>query len=425
MQIYIVLGVTLFMMVMFVWQKFPFGVTTMTCVVMLALTGVIDVETAFGGFGDEIIILVAPMMVLGAMLGKTSLVSRIRFSLHKMQGKQGSLLVMVLFFFTAVLVQFIPATAALAIMVVFVTQIPSDGEVTPSRVILPMLGVASVYKVRMPIGSGATLFALINAMYAGIITDTRYHLTMMEPIVFCLIPMIMVSAFCIFGWRLMPKNEGSVSATAVEGRIKESSMDPKKEKIVYAVFVAVMIVLITDFLGIRYLAPAIGVLVLLYSKVLNAREASQLMTSDMIWMMAGVLVVADALGISGTSELIGNWLLNVIGENPSSFSVMLLFSAVTIIMTNFLSNVGTQAVLVPIAASLALAGGWDPRGLVLIAGIANMADVALPSGSGEAAVAFAAGGYNPARVLKFTIPYMAVSILAYAISAQLLYPLYG
>ena len=148
------------------------------------------------------------------------------------------------------------------------------------------------------------------------------------------------------------------------------------------------------------------------------------MTSDMVWMIAGVLVVADALGQSGAGDAIGNLVLDILGNHPGSFTVMLVFSAATVIMTTFISNMATQTVLIPIAASVALAGGWDPRGLVLIIGTANMFAVGFPSGSGEAAVAFAAGGYNPIKVLKFTVPYMILSIVTCALTAEFMYPLY-
>ena len=167
-----------------------------------------------------------------------------------------------------------------------------------------------------------------------------------------------------------------------------------------------------------------GVLALLYGGVMKPDEAVKAMTVDMIWMIAGVLVVADALGSSGAGDLIGNAVLAILGENPSSMMVMFVFSAATIVMTTFLSNTATQAVLIPIAASICLAGGWDPRGVVLIIGTANMFALGFPSGSGEAAVAFAAGGYNPVKVLKFTVPYMLLAIITCALTAQFMYPLY-
>ena len=77
MEMYIVLAVTLFMMIMFIWHKVPFGVTTMTCCIILAAAGIFDVKTAFSGFGNQIVVLIAPMLALSAVLGKTSLVAKI------------------------------------------------------------------------------------------------------------------------------------------------------------------------------------------------------------------------------------------------------------------------------------------------------------------------------------------------------------
>ncbi len=425
-QLYIVLAVTAFMMIMFVWHKVPFGVTTMTCCAILVITGVMDIQSAFSGFSNKIIIMLAPMMALSAVLTKTNLVFKIHNVMMRLKSGHGILLVMALFSITILFSQFLPSTAIIAIMVVFLTTLGDSGEITPNRMILPLLGVAEAWKFRLPIGSGATMFAGMNALYEGIVPDVNYQLTMFDPFIFSILPIIVLTLFCLFGWRLMP-SDSKVDQSAVKEEVKKSALTHKQETIVYVVFAAAMLVMILNkWTGnLMYLAPAVAVLILIYTGIITVPEAVRGMTIDMIWMIAGVLTVADALGKSGAGELIGNVLLRVLGENPGSFTVMLLFSVVTIVMTNFLSNAATQAILIPIAASLSLVGGWDPRGIVLIAGISNMFAIGFPSGSGEAAVAFAAGGYNPVKVLKFTLPYVILAILSCAISANLLYPIYG
>ena len=45
MEMYIVLAITLFMMISFIWHKVPFGVTTMTCCLLLAMTGIMDIQS--------------------------------------------------------------------------------------------------------------------------------------------------------------------------------------------------------------------------------------------------------------------------------------------------------------------------------------------------------------------------------------------
>ena len=425
MEMYIVLAVTLFMMVMFIWHKFPFGVTAMTCCAVLAATGVIGLQDAFNGFGNKIVVLIAPMLALSAVLTKTSLVARISTMMNAMKGKRGILLILMFYVIGAIFAQFIPSTAVITIMVVFLMTLGNTGDITAKRLLLPLLGILCAWKFRFPIGMGAATFATLNGLYEGIYPDPQYAITMMDPFIYAIPSMIVLTLYCVFAWKLMPKEEG-LNEKALKEAKKTETLSHGQEMYVYAVFIIVMVLMILNkWTGnLLYLAPAFGVLALIYGKVLRVDEAVKAMTSDMVWMIAGVLVVADALGKSGAGDAIGTLVLDLLGGHPSSMMVMLVFSAATVIMTTFLSNMATQTVLIPIAASVALAGGWDPRGVVLIIGTANMFALGFPSGSGEAAVAFAAGGYNPVEVLKFTVPYMILAIISSAVTAQIMYPLY-
>ena len=425
MEMYIVLAVTLFMMVMFIWHKFPFGVTAMTCCAVLAATGVIGLQDAFNGFGNKIVVLIAPMLALSAVLTKTSLVARISTMMNAMKGKRGILLILMFYVIGAIFAQFIPSTAGITIMVVFLMTLGNTGDITAKRLLLPLLGILCAWKFRFPIGMGAATFATLNGLYEGIYPDPQYAITMMDPFIYAIPSMIVLTLYCVFAWKLMPKEEG-LNEKALKEAKKTETLSHGQEMYVYAVFIIVMVLMILNkWTGnLLYLAPAFGVLALIYGKVLRVDEAVKAMTSDMVWMIAGVLVVADALGKSGAGDAIGTLVLDLLGGHPSSMMVMLVFSAATVIMTTFLSNMATQTVLIPIAASVALAGGWDPRGVVLIIGTANMFALGFPSGSGEAAVAFAAGGYNPVKVLKFTVPYMILAIISCAVTAQIMYPLY-
>ncbi len=422
----IVLLVTLFMMVMFIWHKVPFGVTAMTCCLILAATGVVDLKSAFIGFGNKTVVLIAPILALSSVLTKTALVDKISGTLNMVQGKSGMMLIIAFYAVAALFSQFVPSTAALAILVVFLTTLNKSGEITANRLLLPLLGVMVAWKFRLPIGLGATTFATLNGFYEGIVGEgnPQYMIGLLDPLKFALIPIIVLTTYCLFAWKLMPKDQEVDTTKLKKGAVVEK-LPQAKQMIVYIVFTLVMLCLIFNQItkNWMYLAPAAGVIILIFTGCIDAKDASKDMTQDMIWMLAGVLIVADAIGASGAGEVIGQFILNIIGQNPSQFKVMLIFSAATVIMTTFISNMGTQSVLIPIAASVALAAGWDPRGLVLIIGTANYFAVGFPSGSGECAVAFAAGEYNPAKVLKFTLPYMILAILSCAVSATLFYPL--
>ena len=122
----ITLLVMIFMIVSFVIQKWSYGLTAMTCVVVLTLAGVIDVQTAFSGFSNTTTVLIATMIVIAGQLSRTSLISRIRSLMAKAQNKGGFLLILLICAFTALLTQLMGMTAVMAIMLLFVQTLKDD-----------------------------------------------------------------------------------------------------------------------------------------------------------------------------------------------------------------------------------------------------------------------------------------------------------
>ena len=426
MQIYLTLGILAFMIVMFLWQKFPMGLTTMTCCALLAAFGILTPAEAFGGFTNNSIILVAPMMALSSAITKTSVVPRIRRKVDDLGSKTGMVLVIFFFLVTIAFVQFIPATATFSILIVFLTTLSASGEVTPSRLLMPMLGISCAWKGYIPIGMGATTFATVNARYTNIITNPDYALQMLDKFKVAAIPVICLTIWCLVGWKLLPKH-GTVSAKGLKDVKETEVLPPFQEKLVFIVFAAVMAVLVLNkWTGsLMYIAPAIGVLILIYGGSLTVPEVTKAITADMIFLIAGVLGVATAMSKTGAGELIGNAILGVLGSHPSSLFVMFLFAAVTILMTTIMSNNATQNILYTVAATVALAGNWDPRGIMLIIAIGNIISLGFPSGAAETALIYAAGDYSVKDVWKFTVPYILIAIVTIAISANMFFPIYG
>lgn len=425
-QLGFTIALTIFMAVSFIVHKWPFGLTTMTCCVLLVISGILDIPTAFSGFGNKIVVLIAPMLVMGTALTKTSLVSRVQVKLNALQKKRGMALLLGFYAAAVVFVQFIPTTATIAIFVTFLATLDDEGEITPGRILLPLLALMEAWKFKIPIGLGATTFAQINAYAEGIITDENHLVSMMDPFIVTLIPTIALTIYCIFCWKLMPKDH-KIGTESVKAKDYTSKLTKGQEYLTYIVFVCVMAVMVLNkWTGnYLYIAPAAGVLVLIYGGVISVKEAVHDMTCDMIWMIAGVLVMASALSSTGVADLIGNGIISILGEQPNSFLVMLLFTGVTIFMTAFISNSACVSVLIPLAASVCAAGGWDPRGIMIAVQLASVEVVAFPSGSGEAAVCYAAGNYNPAKVLKFTLPYTLIAWFTIALSANIFFPIYG
>ena len=425
MDLYITLAVTIGMMAMFIWGKYAYGLITMTCCVILAATGVLPLSGAFSGFCNQIVVLIAPTLALSEALKRTSLIGSFGTLLDRMKGTHGTLLILAFYAVGIIMAQFIPTTGSIAILIIFLATLGNTGDITTKRIMMPLLGVMVAWKFRTPIGLGATTFAMVNGFAGNILTENNLpQLDLLDPFLYAIIPSICLTIYCIFFWKLMPKDDSAIDDSKLKKQAQIELLPMNKQYIVYGVFVVVVVLMLFNFFNLRYLAPAMGAIVLIFTGCLKVPEAVKSMTCDMIWMIAGVLAVADALSASGASELIGSALQAGLAHVTNPYLICLIFSAVTVIMTTFLSNTATQAVLIPIAASICAAAGWDPRGLLFIIGTCNYFAIGFPSGSGEAAVTFAAAGYNPVKILKFTGPYLLIAIISCGLMAQFMYPLY-
>ena len=424
MQMYIVLGLLVFMIAMFFTHKVPYGVTTMTCCVMLALTGVFDISTAFSGLANKTTILIACMFTVAYAFGKTSLINKVRNSMERIKGKSGLGFIVFLFLVTIVLSQLMGRTAIVSIVALFLVSLDDKDEICASRMIFAAFAVMAAWSLKFPVGLGATMSPTANAYYEGIISNPALMLLPGDFIKVSFIPATALTIYALFAWKSIPRHE--VNTSDVKEVKETAAISRRDEIIINIVFIGVLLGFIfgAKIGSLMYVIPAAGVLVLLYTKTLTAKETVDSLTGDMVWMIAGVLVMSDAIGRSGVGDMIGNGLLVLLGDKPSGIFVLFVFAVTAIVMTTFMSNTGTAAVLTPIAASLSMVAGMDPRGIVLIINIASIMAIAFPSGSAECALAFAIGQHEPGKLLKFTLPYLLIAVVTLVISASIFFPVY-
>lgn len=344
--------------------------------------------------------------------------------MEKIKGKSGIAFIIFLFLVTIVLAQLMGRTAIISIIALFLVSLDDNDEICASRMIFAAFSVMAAWSLKFPVGLGATMSATANAYYEGIINNPDLMLLPGDFLKVAFLPATALTVYALFAWKLIPQH-GVNTASVKEVKASEG-ISRRDELIINTVFIVVLIGFLfgAKIESLMYVIPAAGVLVLIYTKVLSTKEAVNSLTGDMVWMIAGVLVMSDAIGKSGVGDMIGNSLLNLLGEHPSGIVVLLVFAVTTIVMTTFMSNTGTSAVLTPIAASLSMVAGMDPRGIVLIINIASIMAIAFPSGSAECALAFAIGQHEPGKLLKYTVPYLLIAVITLVISANIFFPVY-
>ncbi len=426
-KLLITLAVLAYMVVAFLLHKHSYGLTAMTCLAALVLGGVIDIGTAFAGFSSTTTILIVTMMVLSGALNKTSMVAKIREKMSVIQGKNGVVLLALIFIFTAALTQMMGMTAVMSIMLLIITTLDDGQELSHSRMIFLCAAVNAAWFGRIPIGMGTALPMQTNAMYQGLVEGhDEYLLGLFDLLKIGIIPTICLTIYCLFAWKLIPKHEIDAGAFSAGPVREQEKISPFHEKMILGVFFAVLIAFFfSNKLGnLMYVIPVIGCLILLYTKAITARDVGAVMGNDMVFMCAGVLGISSAMSSSGAGNFIGNSILSLLGGNPSSLKVIAVFAIATTVMTTFLSNYGTMAVMIPIACSTALAGGMNPKAVVLVVNCASCLAIAFPTGCAAATIAYAVGNHNPVKMLKFTLPYIAIGLVSLIVSASIFFPVY-
>lgn len=431
MDLYIVLAIMAFMVVGFLLNKWPFGLTTMTCCVLLALTGVFSISEAFAGFANKTLVLLVGMFGMVSAFQKTSVVDKIQAQMLRLKGKSGMALVIGLYVVVIALACFMPTTANMVVMLMFLVALGDSGEVTPTRMTIPLLAMIAIWGSKLPLGMGAASHLNLNARYEGMLPEGSEGMLLDLATRFkvMIVPCIILTIYCLIAWKWLPNKAFDASKLeGKNGKKKEKTALPQwQENLILGLFLVVMVSLlfgskIGDYM---YLVPVTCLLIITFSGCMSVKETVSAITIDSVWMIAGVLVVADALGKSGAGDVLGNAILKLLGGNPSGILVMFVFAIVTIVMTTFMSNSATSNVLIPVAASVAIAAGWDPRGLVLIVSFCSGCAIAFPSGSPACGIAYASTGYKLSETFKFTIPFIILAVVSIVFSANFFCPIYG
>ena len=117
---------------------------------------------------------------------------------------------------------------------------------------------------------------------------------------------------------------------------------------------------------LAYIFPAVSVLILYFTKTMTLPDIKKSLTGTIVFMVAGVLIMSDAMAKTGLGDVVGELILTLIGKTASPYFALFVFGVSAIAMTTFMSNFGSLAVLTPLAVSTAISAGWNPLPFVLI-----------------------------------------------------------
>ncbi len=169
-------------------------------------------------------------------------------------------------------------------------------------------------------------------------------------------------------------------------------------------------------LSVCLLTGALGMIV---TKVMSVDEAYKSVDWMTVFLLAGLIPLGLAFQKTGTAEYIATTIMNMIGDVP-----VIVFLAVVGIMTSFftlvVSNVGATVLLVPLAMTMAVKAGADPRLTALVVALSASNTFILPTHQVNALV-MRPGGY---KTIDYTKAGAGMTILFLVVMLTMLYLFY-
>ncbi len=169
-------------------------------------------------------------------------------------------------------------------------------------------------------------------------------------------------------------------------------------------------------------ASLIAALVLILTGCVTVDEAYEAIDLKTLVLMAGMLPMSTALEKVGVIELAAGGLIDVLGQGGPVLVLAGIF-ALTMLLSQLLSNTATAVLLAPLALATAQGLGVQPQAfLVAVALSASMA-FGTPLASPVNTLVMSAGNYKFMDYVRVGFPLLLLTLLVSVILLPILYPM--
>ena len=418
-QITITLLFLLFAIVMFMWEKIPLGLTSMIVCVGLVVTGGLEWQTAFAGFIDSNVILFVAMFIVGGALFETGMANKIGGIVTHFAKTERQLIVAIMVI-VGVMSGFLSNTGTAAILISVVIGIAAKSGYSRSRLLMPLVFAAAMGGNLTLIGAPGNMIAQSGMEGIGLKFGFFDYAKVGVPIL-----IVGIIYFAFIGYKFLPNKEGSDEGIFDES--KDFSHVPKWKQYLSLVILLLTLVgmIFEEQLGIKLcVIGCMGALALMITGVISEKDALASIDLKTIFLFGGTLSLAAALEQTGAGELIAEKVIGMLGDNPSPYVLTFVIFMLCCVMTNFMSNTATTALMVPIGISIAQGMGADPSAVLMACVIGGSCAYATPIGMPANTMVVTAGGYTFKDYAKAGVPMILVATVVSMILLPIFYPFF-
>ena len=408
-----------FAIVMFVMEKLPLGVTSMIVCIGLVVTGVLDVGTAFAGFIDSNVILFVAMFIVGGALFETGMANKIG-SLVTRFAKTERMLIVAIMVIVGVMSGVLSNTGTAAVLIPVVVGIAAKSGYRRSRFLMPLVFAAAMGGNLSLIGAPGNMIAQIALEKIGLKLGFFEYAIVGLPIL-----IVGILFYATVGYKLLPNREPQDQEDFYTEKDFNQVPAWKQWTSLVILVMTLLAMIFEDQIGIKLcISGGIGALLLILTGVISEKEALKSIDLKTIFLFGGTLSLAAALEETGAGAMIADKVIGALGASPSPYMLTFVVFLLCCIMTNFMSNTATTALMVPICLSIAQGMGADPRAVLMACVIGGSCAYATPIGMPANTMVVGIGGYRFMDYVKAGLPLIFIATIVSMIILPAAFPFF-
>ena len=414
---------------LFVTELIPLAVTAMAACTALGILGVLPAKQVYAGLSNSTVVLFGGMFVIGAAMFKTGLAETIGLAVVRKAGTKEVPLMGAIMIVTIALSSVSSNTGTVACLMPVVIGIANAANIPASKELMPLAIAANVGGTITMIGTPPNVIVTGALSAAGLPSFGFFEFALIGVPLSVIVLVYMLT----IGRKTIPaKSAGAMDEEAVKAAKEEagaSDDDAPKSKtkmwISGLILIGVVVAMALNLKTVPLQTAAVtGAILCVITGCLKEKEAYAGIDWVTIFLFAGMLSVATAMDKTGAGKLIADTVVNMMGDHPNPIVLCAVLYLISNVLTQFMSNTASAALLAPIGISIAQSIGADPKPVLMAIGIAASMAYATPMATPPNTLVLGPGGFSFNDYVKVGVPLCIITFIASVIIIPIFWPFF-
>ena len=414
---------------LFVTELIPLAVTAMAACTALGILGVLPSKQVYAGLSNSTVVLFGGMFVIGAAMFKTGLAEAIGLWVVKKAGTNEVPLMGAIMIVTIILSSVSSNTGTVACLMPVIIGIANAANIPASKELMPLAVAANVGGTITMIGTPPNVIVTGALSAAGLPSFGFFEFALIGvPLsVIVLVYMLTIGRKTIPIKSAGAMDEAAVKAAKEEAGAGDDSAPKSKTKMIISglILVGVVVAMALKLKTVPlHTAAVTGAILCVITGCLKEKEAYAGIDWVTIFLFAGMLSVATAMDKTGAGKLIADTVVGMMGEHPNPLVLCAVLYLISNVLTQFMSNTASAALLAPIGISIAQSIGADPKPVLMALGIAASMAYATPMATPPNTLVLGPGGFSFNDYVKVGLPLCIITFIASVLIIPIFWPFF-